>query len=46
MHMIDERFYINVKDLMKNQLPRPTHTTSIIVNYNEMLPIITLECPI
>ena len=46
MHMIDERFYINVKDLMKNPLPRPTHTTSIIINYDELLPIITLEAEV
>ncbi len=43
---IDERYYINVCDLMKSILPRPKHKTKFIVNYDEILPIITVECGI
>ena len=43
---MDSRFYDNVKSLMEKQridLPRPRLKPTIIVNYDEWLPIIALE---
>ena len=38
---IDSRYYVNVKSLMREALPRPTlkRTISVIVNDGEWLPI-------
>lgn len=41
---MDWRFYIMVKEYMINELPRPKHRSHFIVNYGEILPIITVEC--
>ena len=41
---IDERYYVNVCDLMGKVLPRPE--PKFIVNHGEILPIITVECGI
>ena len=38
---IDERYIKRVKDYMP--LPRPKHRSKFIVNYGEILPIITVR---
>lgn len=42
MHTIDEKYYINVKELMINRLPRPSkkHKISVVINDGEWLPVI------
>ena len=43
--VIDENYYINVKELMSRSLPRPKHRTTVLVaSWNEWLPIVTVEC--
>ena len=37
---MDEKYYVNVKTLMDKMLPRPRRKVSVIVNYDEWLPII------
>ena len=37
---IDLNYYINVYDLMMLDLPRPKRKVSVIVNYDEWLPVI------
>ena len=43
MTRIDKKYYINVKELMLNALPKPKHKTTIIVNDGEFLPIIRVS---
>lgn len=43
--MVDRRFYINVKELMDRQLPRPNLKRKIFVCDGKWLPLITLEIP-
>ena len=40
---MDYRFYINVKELMIRQLPRPRLRRKIFVCDGEWLPLITIE---
>ena len=40
---IDSRYYINVASIMNQKLPRPKHRSKFIVNYGEILPIITVR---
>ena len=40
---IDSRYYINVASKMNQKLPRPKHRSKFIVNYGEILPIITVR---
>ena len=44
MENINSKYLIRVADYMK--LPRPKHKSRFIVNYDEILPIITMECDI
>ena len=41
---IDYDYYVNVRDLMERDLPKPKHRSRFIVNYDEILPIILVDC--
>lgn len=43
--LMDYDYYINVKELMDKNLPKPKKK-NYIVNYGEILPIITVECEV
>ena len=39
---INEDYYVNMKELMDSNLPRPKHKSKYIVNDGEILPIVTI----
>ena len=43
MTRIDKKHYVNVKELMNKQLPKPRLKPTIIVDHNEWLPIIKVD---
>ena len=44
--MRNDRYYINVKQIMEKKgiYPKPRRKRNFIVNYDEVLPIITISC--
>ena len=45
--MIDKKYYVNVKDLMVQLLPRPRlKRTVFVTGWGEWLPLITVECEV
>jgi hypothetical protein len=43
MKSIDEKYYINVKELMNKQLPRPKLKPTVFVNVDEWLPLVVVD---
>jgi len=51
MDLIDEKYYVNVASIMKLRtprcrLPRPKMKPRIIVDHDEWLPLVTVECEV
>jgi len=45
MKSIDEKYYINVKELMNKQLPRPKlKPTVLVTGWGEWLPLVVDTC--